>query len=434
MVGRIGRIKTLFTHHDPGHAHKILGLACLLSFIYRFSKGFHNDDDMGMAPLPLSGASQGEEEDDPLPRRVNYGTLLTIVLHWSLSVSSLVFHIPTKRMEGAWRIWPEYRFHSILFATRNLALMTWTWVQDYYNITRQPYVLGKAMSALQSSSGGSSPSGVAVDDVKDFMFTNTTSSLATFVPTVVLVLSTCWAADVATSKSTTTTTIRGLKAHPMIKYVFSVLQFTATAGCLIVGGNHTYSKHLMMVFVIQVNAFLMTLNRKNVIPQVWSVLFYLTMLIVGSTVATLVMLDDGNFFYLLAFAYSSAFIRIGPLRMNKYYMWLCVSCVMHWTYWTVEQHPGEVVGVGADQQEYLKDSYPKQVVHKLVRQLIREDVATSEIWKPISCCSILTVLCWGLYTIYIRDAGVEKKDSCNSSVSSTTSSSSSSSTIPKKVL
>ena len=75
--------KQLFTQEDPSHVHKILGLAVLASFIWRFS--MIGESDMGFAIYP-------------------HLTLPTILLHWSLNLSSFIFHIPKKRIMTGDRI------------------------------------------------------------------------------------------------------------------------------------------------------------------------------------------------------------------------------------------------------------------------------------------------------------------------------------------
>ena len=93
--------KGLFTHEDKFNAHKTMGFSCLLSYAYRFSMA--GERDMGF------GSTNG--------------TLACILLHMTLSISSLIFRIPSKRTLSMYRIWPEYRFHSIIFAWRVLLTM-----------------------------------------------------------------------------------------------------------------------------------------------------------------------------------------------------------------------------------------------------------------------------------------------------------------------
>jgi len=85
--------KQLVTHEDPGHLHKILGLSCLMSYAWRFSQ--IGESDMGFKTYPQL-------------------TLPTILLHWSLSLSSFVFKIPKKRIMSGDRICKWYLYKESL--------------------------------------------------------------------------------------------------------------------------------------------------------------------------------------------------------------------------------------------------------------------------------------------------------------------------------
>jgi len=75
--------KQLITHEDPGHIHKILGVAVLASYAWRFS--MFGKSDMGFATYPKL-------------------TLPTILLHASLTLTSFLFKIPKKRISTGDRI------------------------------------------------------------------------------------------------------------------------------------------------------------------------------------------------------------------------------------------------------------------------------------------------------------------------------------------
>ncbi|KAJ1454011.1 hypothetical protein M885DRAFT_253115 [Pelagophyceae sp. CCMP2097] len=97
----------LFTHEDPLQIHKSLGLFCLVNFVYRFSH---------VGPTDMRFTS-------------DWQTLAVLGLHAMLSLTSLIFQLPKKRIKGGYRIWPEYRLHSIAFALRSLVGMLVTWVE-----------------------------------------------------------------------------------------------------------------------------------------------------------------------------------------------------------------------------------------------------------------------------------------------------------------
>jgi len=97
----------LSTKEDPIHFHKILGGLCLAHYAYRyyllFTKGtmdLHTD--------------------------VAY---YMVGVHGLLSFSSMIFHIPTKRINGGPMIYPEYRLHSIAFALRSVVCYYLTYHQ-----------------------------------------------------------------------------------------------------------------------------------------------------------------------------------------------------------------------------------------------------------------------------------------------------------------
>ena len=93
--------RSLFTHEDKFNAHKLLGLPCLAHFLVRtLSVPVRPFADMGFTASPV--------------------TLVLIIWHLLLSISSLVFKIPKMRIKEGSRIWPEFRLHSIVFACRSL--------------------------------------------------------------------------------------------------------------------------------------------------------------------------------------------------------------------------------------------------------------------------------------------------------------------------
>ena len=116
------RSSALFTREDVFNFHKTLGMSCLLSYAYRFAQ--LGDADMGFGPT--------------------VGTLGSIALHMTLSVSSLIFKIPRKRSVSLYRIWPEYRLHSIVFAWRCLLAMLITWAEAKLGLEPQ-YALNMAL-------------------------------------------------------------------------------------------------------------------------------------------------------------------------------------------------------------------------------------------------------------------------------------------------
>ncbi len=101
----------LNTHEDHFYIHKILGITCLLHFLYRFTllfTGNHPEMDF-KTPLDLS----------------------CILLHQILSSSSLIFRISAFRNQALPTIYPELRMHNIIFAGRSVVCS----ILFYYNFS-----------------------------------------------------------------------------------------------------------------------------------------------------------------------------------------------------------------------------------------------------------------------------------------------------------
>jgi len=238
--------------------HKMLGLSCLLNFLVRFAQVGQRD--MGF------GATRA--------------TLGCIALHATLSGSSLIFRIPIKRIAEGSRIWPEYRLHSITFAYRSLGCMLLTWAELKMGVEQPLY----AVNGL-------------------------------------IVLATLAAADFGSwwvGPQGRSSTIQDLDAPPPMRFFFSVMQFHATAGCLL--GVRRFSTQFFYVWVIQFTAFLMTLRRKNLAPHGPLVVTYGVMLAAGAAVSLYDHSSAGLFLAHNILAHTAVILRVG-LRTPKYVLW-----------------------------------------------------------------------------------------------------------------
>ncbi|KAL1526180.1 hypothetical protein AB1Y20_014908 [Prymnesium parvum] len=273
----------LFTKEDyPHHVfglHKLLGLGCLLHYIFRF------------ALVPFK---------DDMWFSASWTTAATLGMHAVLSLSSLIFKIPKKRIVEGSRIWPEYRLHSIIFACRSLACMALLWVEQRNEWA--PLYWGNAA----------------------------------------IVMSTLIAADVASwsvGEASRSSTIRDLDAPPALQFFFSVMQFHATAGCLV--GVRRYSTQFVYVWIIQFTAFLMTLRRKNLAPHRPLVRIYGVMLTFGFVIATLDALSANSWAFVNTVANTAAIGRLG-CRIDKYVLWLIMAAFCSFARQTVV--PGNPLG------------------------------------------------------------------------------------------
>ena len=106
--------RLLFVAEGRFHPHKLLGLYAICHFAYRYQAFFAGElsTDMGFA--------------NGRPHR----TALLLAPHLALQLSGLRFTIPRRRVAEGSRIWPEYRWHALVFACRSLALMALALMRD----------------------------------------------------------------------------------------------------------------------------------------------------------------------------------------------------------------------------------------------------------------------------------------------------------------
>lgn len=107
MGFNVRNIYKLITHEDNFHIHKIIGISCLINFIYQFYYL------IVFSYLPLATS-----------KKRNY----ILALHGLLSLSSFIFHVPKNRHKGLPMIYKEFRLHSIVFALRSvLCCLVYSW-------------------------------------------------------------------------------------------------------------------------------------------------------------------------------------------------------------------------------------------------------------------------------------------------------------------
>ena len=260
--------KGLFTREDKFNVHKLCGFPVLAHYAIR------------IAAVPR----------DTKNLRFD-GSLLTpacLAVHLMLSCTSLVFHIPTKRIKEGSRIWPEFRLHSIVFACRSIATMMITWAEQRFEA--EPI----------------------------------------YAANVVVVFCTLLAADAASRNAAggSSGTIRDQDAHPLWKYSVSFMQFLGTCGCLI--GIRAFAAQFMILFIIQTYAFTLTLRRKNLVTHNQTLFFYVCQLTLGTTISFLEVHRAGGLdamFMFCALSTFAFFLRAG-LGLSKYLMWgiMAVIC------------------------------------------------------------------------------------------------------------
>lgn len=254
------------TNDDPLHLHKTLGALCLVSYAVHFR--------------------QVGERDMGFDNSTN--TPATIVLHLLLSLSSLLFRIPSQRITTTFRQWPQFRLHNIIFVCRSLAIMTVMFLEEESHPRNWFYSAN-----------------------------------------LILVLATCAAADVSSHYcSACSDTIRDLDAPAFARYYFSVSQFYATAVCLV--GLRRYTLQFLMVSFTQLTAFLMTLQRKNLASPRALIGINAVILVMGFSVGCFELVRARALCLVGTVANGAAVLRMGPLQMNKYLLWMGMGAILHW--------------------------------------------------------------------------------------------------------
>ena len=261
----------LITRDDPLHLHKSLGAMCLVSFLFRLTQ-IGQASDMGFVTHPE-------------------WTLPTIVLHLLLNLSAFQFHLPRRRITDGYRIWPEYRLHSLVFLARSLAVIGLYYYEQKYQIQEPNYlwnfvivVLAMMTADLSSQSQGSYQSN----------------------------------------------SIRDLEIPAAVKFLFSVAQFFGTGN--VIFGMRRYTMHMLFVMIVQANAFLMTIRRKNLAPQRVLVALYGFSLILAAVTCAydyVVMGGKKGFYAVASLAHIAIVQRMAPwpgswirgLVSNKYVVW-----------------------------------------------------------------------------------------------------------------
>ena len=271
--------KGLFTHEDVFNVHKMLGFPCLAHFLWRtLSVPFRPFGDMGFDASNF--------------------TIILILWHLALSVSSLVFKIPKVRIKEGSRIWPEFRLHSIVFACRSLACMSLVWAERRF-----------ALEPIYWANAG-------------------------------ICIATLVAADVATaSVAHHSNTIRGLDTSAAYKFAFSFMQFLGTTGCLV--GLRSFAAQFAIVFIIQTYAFTLTLRRKNLVTHNQTVFIYSYQLSLGATVAQIEIFQAGGMQALCMFpalAAMAMLMRVGA-GISKYIVWMVMAVIVQYARRTTDIVP-----------------------------------------------------------------------------------------------
>jgi hypothetical protein len=279
----------LVTKEDPQHVHKTLGILVLLSYVWRLAHV--GESDLGFRSHPQY-------------------TIPTLLLHLSLNASSFIFKIPAKRIASGYRIWPEYRLHSLVFLCRSLSMMLLFYCEQYVWWQQQQQQHDNA--------------------------THNANLLPTeyHVGNILILLGTMAAADISTylqGPQYQSGFARELDVPAAVKYFFSAAQIYATS--MILTGHRRYTMQFLMVIIVQVNAFLMTIRRKNLASHALLTSIYGAMIFGAGVVAWWEFQYRAGwptFRGMVLCANIALVLRTGPrvvpilriLQDNKYLLWL----------------------------------------------------------------------------------------------------------------
>ena len=222
----------LFTNHDKYHLHKVLGFGCLFNFFLRIYW------------LVVYGSMY-----------IYADTITSLFIpfaHLTLSVSSLIFHVPQTRLNSKIIIWKELQLHNMVFTSRSATIMLYSILCSRMNASYYLYQLGK----------------------------------------FALVIAHHLLADYITAKYNTNdkTTTRDInwenisdRTKAVMKRYYAVCQILAI-NALILTDNEPYGSGavesaFLIMFPIQLSTFLMTLVRKSIISNIsWHIFYGLSLL------------------------------------------------------------------------------------------------------------------------------------------------------------
>ena len=300
----------LLTDHDPGHVHAILGCVALLHFLGRILNAFLLGD-----AFPYTGTTSGLCMD-----------LLLVSVHSLLPSASLLLPLPTKRNFKNPMIWPEFRLHSLIFASRHvLATLFWLVARHVKNSTAATSLRDRELLITSQHSDG--------------LFS---MPLGPFLVMMGLIHGTMYGATQVTKnygcKENRTTNAMPYNSDvtPLdkqrAKRLYTYAQFLAAA--FILAGDPTVA--FVPLTGIQAAPLLMTLVRKGKCSAAtyhciytWSLLFpYFIMIRVSHTGlydwAPVSFVGRNAVVCTASLAF---WMRTGPWHLSKHTVWLVAPCV-----------------------------------------------------------------------------------------------------------
>jgi len=247
-------VRKLNTNEDSTYIHKYLGSICLLNYGYRYIN-YLIYNTMNLCN--------------------NFG-LLMIFSHGLLSISSLIFHIPSVRNPSKPMIYPEFRLHSIVFGLRSVIVSFLYYYNFHYLYIISTCYLTFILADIITHNYSSPKNG---NTMRNMPFDNNISK----------------------------------EIQNKITYMHSCMQIGATIFML--GNIETAFSPL---FAIQLAALLMTLVRKSIISsKMWHAVYTLSLWINIILYQTLPI----GFIIINQIMYNNYRYIFFPNRLNKYIGW-----------------------------------------------------------------------------------------------------------------
>ncbi len=279
----------LFTNHDKYHLHKVLGFGCLFNFFLRIYWLIVYGSMYIYADTQIS--------------------VLIPVAHLTLSLSSLIFHVPQTRLNSKIIIWKELQLHNIIFTSRSAIIMIYSIICIRYNINMNTkyyylYQIGK----------------------------------------LALIVAHHMLADYVTMKynMNNKTTTRDINwenipdnVQRLIKKYYAISQILAINALILTDndryGSGTIESAFLVMFPIQLSTFLMTLVRKSIISNIsWHIFYALSLLspffIIINTINSVDTDDQNNVTYKNKLEFAKVYLPILYIifrlqyNFNKYYL------------------------------------------------------------------------------------------------------------------
>jgi hypothetical protein len=234
----------LFTNHDKYHLHKVLGFGCLFNFFLRIYW------------LVVYGSMYFYAD--------TLTSLFIPVAHLTLSMSSLIFHVPQTRLNSKIIIWKELQLHNMVFTSRSATIMLYSVLCSRMN------------GAASAASATYSAYAYYLYQLGKFALVIAHHLLADYIT-----------ARYNTNDKTTTRDINweniSDRTKEVMKRYYAVCQILAI-NALILTDNEPYGSGavesaFLIMFPIQLSTFLMTLVRKSIISNIsWHIFYGLSLI------------------------------------------------------------------------------------------------------------------------------------------------------------